>query len=175
MFENKADNINAENAMRLKYKEFLKITKLLNKELNIIPILYGSLGLSILIQKNLHPKDIDILVPKIYIDKKFPKLIKILSQAKYKLINEKEHEFKYLKNKVGISFEEDLLTFAKINYKKLKIISDHDIYYKILNIKQYQKVYQKSQKDSYRISKNNNDAYKIKVIAGYLKTKKSLK
>lgn len=152
-----------------KYKEFLRIAKFLNTELNITPVLYGSLGLAIVVQKNLRPKDIDILIPKRYITKDWKKFQNALHKIRYKLTNEKEHEFVYLNNVIGISFEEDLLFFANINYKKLKIISDNGAKYKILNINQYKKIYKRSQKDSYRINKNKKDANKIRIIDEHIK------
>ena len=153
-----------------KYKEFLKIAKHLNSELNIIPVLYGSLGLSKIIQKDLNSKDIDILVPQKYITTDWKKLIKTLQKINYQLVDEKEHEFIYLNNRVGIAFEEDLFPFAKINYKNLKIVTDSGVKYKILNITQYKKVYEVSKNDSYRSQKNNKkDLEKIKLIDNYIK------
>lgn len=153
-----------------KYKEFLRIAKHLNKELDITPILYGSLGLSRLIQEDLKSEDIDILVPQKYITTNWDKLQKVLLNIGYQLINEKEHEFIYKNNKIGIAHEEDLLPFAGVNYKKLKTISDDNANYKILNLDQYKKVYGKSEKDSYRSQQNNKkDIKKIKLINNYLK------
>jgi hypothetical protein len=153
-----------------KYKEFLRIAKHLNSELNIIPVLYGSLGLSRIIQKDLNSKDTDILVPQKYITTDWKKLIRTLSKINYQLVDEKEHEFVYLNNKIGISFEEDLISFAKVDYKKLKIISDNVVKYKILDINQYKKIYEISKTDSYRSQKNNKkDLKKIKLIDSYIK------
>lgn len=155
-----------------KYKEFLRIAKHLNSELHIIPVLYGSLGLSRIIQIDLDSKDIDILVPQKYITTDWAVLIKILSKINYELVDEKEHEFVYLNNKIGIAFEEDLSSFAKVDYKTLKTVSDNGVNYKILNISQYKKIYEMSIKDSYRLqNKNKKDLEKIKLIDNYLNEK----
>lgn len=152
------------------YKEFLRIAKCLNTELDIIPVLYGSLGLSRFIKKDLNPKDIDILVPQKYITSDWGELQKILSKINYRLVNKKEHEFICENNIIGIAFEEDLLPFAKVNHKELKIVSDGGVDYKILNIIQYRKVYEASKKDSYRSQKNNKkDFKKITLIDSYIK------
>ena len=45
------------------YDEFIEIAKNLNAELNIIPVLYGSLGLEKVTGVEFSPQDIDILVP----------------------------------------------------------------------------------------------------------------
>jgi len=153
-----------------KYKEFLKIAKHLNSKLNIIPVLYGSLGLSKIVERDLNPEDIDILVPKKYITTDWKKLIKTLQEINYQLVNIKEHKFVNINYKIGIAYEEDLLPFANVDYKNLEILSEKDIQYKILNINQYRKVYEKSKSDSYRSQKNNKkDLEKIKLIDNYLK------
>jgi len=154
------------------YKEFLRITRCLNTKLNITPVLYGSLGLSRIIKKDLGSEDIDILVPQKYITTGWKELQKTLLKINYQLVNEKEHEFICLNNKIGIAFEEDLLSFAKIDHKELKIVSSGGAKYKILDINQYRKVYEKSKKDSYRSQKNNKkDLKKIKLIDNYMKLK----
>lgn len=151
-----------------KYKEFLRITKHLNSELNVIPVLYGSLGLSKIIQKDLNSEDTDILVPHKYISSDWEKLVKTLDKISYQLVNEKEHEFVCLKNKIGIAFEEDLFPFAKVDYKKLNTITDNDAKFKMLNINQYKKVYEASKTDSYRLQKNNKkDLEKIQLIDSF--------
>ncbi|MEA3475633.1 MAG: hypothetical protein U9R23_04235 [Candidatus Cloacimonadota bacterium] len=153
-----------------KYKEFLRIAKCLNTELDITPVLYGSLGLSRLIKKDLDSKDIDILVPQKYITTDWSELQKTLSKIDYQLVDEKEHEFIYLNNKIGIAFEEDLFSFAKVDHKKLKIVSDNGVNYKILDLNQYRMVYEVSKNDSYRSQKNNKkDLKKIKLIDSYIK------
>jgi len=153
-----------------KYKEFLRIARHLNIELNITPVLFGSLGLSNIIQKNLNSKDTDILVPQKYITKDWDKLQKILLKINYQLVDEKEHEFVYLNNRIGIAHEEDLFPFAGVNHEELKIISDSGTNYKTLDIDQYRKVYEKSKNDSYRSQKNNKkDLKKIELIDNYIK------
>ena len=151
------------------YKEFLKIAKCLADELSIIPILYGSLGLAKLIGKNLNSKDIDILVPQKYITTEWEQLQKALSKINYKLADEKEHEFICGDSKIGIAYEEDLLPFANVEYKELKIEDDNGVKYKTLDLFQYRKVYEASKKDSYRLqNKNKKDSEKIEMIDEYI-------
>jgi hypothetical protein len=153
-----------------KYKEFLRIAEHLNFELNIIPVLYGSLGLSRIIQKDLNSKDIDILVPQKYITTDWKKLARTLLKINYQLVDEKEHEFVCRDNKIGIAFEEDLFPYAKVDHEELKIISDNGIRYKMLDINQYKKIYEASRKDLYRLRDNNKkDLEKIKLIDSYIK------
>lgn len=49
---------------------FLKIAKQLNRKLNIIPLLFGSLGLEQRLGVNLYPDDIDILISEKYLTDK---------------------------------------------------------------------------------------------------------
>lgn len=157
-----------------KYKEFLRIARQLNSQLNIVPVLYGSLGLSRVLQKDLGSKDIDILVPQRYITTDWDKLIKTLLKIDYQLVDDREHEFIRSNYKIGIAFEEDLFSFAKIDHNRLKVVSDNSVNYKVLDISQYQKVYNKSKKDSYRSQKNNKkDFEKIKLINDYIRINKS--
>lgn len=45
------------------YNEFINIAKTFNKELDIIPLLYGSLGLEKVTGLDFSPEDIDLLIP----------------------------------------------------------------------------------------------------------------
>lgn len=48
------------------YNEFINIAKTFNKELDIIPLLYGSLGLEKVTGLDFSPEDIDLLIPLIF-------------------------------------------------------------------------------------------------------------
>lgn len=48
------------------YNEFINIAKTFNKELDTIPLLYGSLGLEKVTGLDFSPEDIDILIPLIF-------------------------------------------------------------------------------------------------------------
>lgn len=48
-------------------KEFYILASELNKMLNVIPLMYGSLGLEHITSIELAPNDIDILVPKLHL------------------------------------------------------------------------------------------------------------
>ena len=60
----------------IKFKKFLENAKLLNENLNIIPLLYGSLGLEEVAEYHLNANDIDILIPEEYVlGDKWPEFI----------------------------------------------------------------------------------------------------
>lgn len=58
------------------YNEFINIAKTFNKELGIIPLLYGSLGLEKVTGLDFSPEDIDLLIPLIFLEEKWEKLKK---------------------------------------------------------------------------------------------------
>ena len=150
------------------YPNFLKITKHLNTSLGIVPVLYGSLGLSRILNQDLESRDIDVLVPKKYVTSEWQKLIDILSELGYKMVNEHEHEFIRDDIKIGIAHEEDLEPFAQVDYKNLETVADDGARYKVLSLEDYKKVYSKSKLDSYRANKKNKqDSEKLELIEKY--------
>ena len=50
-----------------KFDCFLKNAEMLNKNFNIVPLLYGSLGLEVLTNTSLNADDIDILIPQVFV------------------------------------------------------------------------------------------------------------
>lgn len=156
-----------ENESRIEneYQQFLTVAKFLNEKLGIIPVLFGSLGLEKITGFDFNVQDIDILVPKNYIFDDWNKLEKLMSENGYQLIDLHEHEFEKDGQKVAFSFEEDLKDFADVDYKNLKKIEKQNVYYKVLNLEDFLKVYKKSSMDSYRKNKNNaKDQDKILLI-----------
>lgn len=147
------------------YQKFNHIARSLNKELGIIPVLYGSLGLERVTGMDFHPQDIDILVPLTFLEGKWDLLKSVVESLGYELIDIQEHEFKKGKMKIGIAFKEDLKQFADVDYHHLEKVEDNGAIYYILSISDYQKVYKKSLKDGYRRTKNNNkDQRKLEII-----------
>lgn len=147
------------------YEEFLQIAKVLNKELDIIPVLYGSLGLEKETGIGFSPQDIDILVPFTFLDDKWNLFKSTIEQSGYELIDLHEHEFQKGEIKIGVAFIEDLQQFAGIEYTNLKKEKDTGAIYYTLSSSDYVKVYSKSLIDGYRRKKNNNkDQDKLKVL-----------
>lgn len=149
-----------------KFNLFLNNKKLLNDNLNIIPLLYGSLGLEVLTNYDLNSDDIDILIPEIFLNKKWDILKKLLETNGYKLIDLHEHTF--IKNNTKYSYAsiENLKEFAKIELNEISMKDG----YLLLNLLQYLKVYKASLNDSYRQNKKNkNDQEKIDFINSFIK------
>lgn len=147
------------------HKEFIRLCKILNSQLLIKPILYGSLGLGKAAKMNFSPQDIDILVPFVYLNDQWDALKNLMELLGYSVIDVREHEFSDGDQTVGFSFIEDLEAFAEIDYRNLeKLLQDGAEYY-VLSLDDYLKVYTKSSADGYRRSKNNEkDLEKIDLI-----------
>ena len=154
------------------FNEFLRISKILNSELNIVPVLFGSLGLQKITDLEFSPQDIDILVPLEFLRDKWNRLQFTVESLGYKLVDLHEHEFKNNDLSIAFSYEEDLYHFADVEYKELKILNVNGIRYKTLSIEEYLKVYKISSIDGYRRTKNNNkDLVKINTIEELMKEK----
>lgn len=147
------------------YDEFIYIAKTLNKELDIIPVLYGSLGLEKVTKVDFSPQDIDILIPLTFLKEKWDIFKIVIEQLGYELIDIREHEFKKDRIKIGVAFIEDLKQFADVEYNNLEKIDDNGATYYTLSISEYIKVYNKSLLDGYRRTKNNNkDLNKLEIL-----------
>ncbi|MEH7515886.1 hypothetical protein V7146_24485 [Gottfriedia acidiceleris] len=154
------------------FNEFLRITNVLNTDHNIVPVLFGSLGLQKISDLEFFSQDIDILVPLEFLMDKWNNLQSTVESMGYKLVYLHEHEFKKYDFNIAFSYEEDLYQFAEVEYRDLKIINVNGIRYKTLSIEEYLKVYKKSSIDGYRRTKNNNkDLVKIKIIEELMKEK----
>lgn len=142
------------------YKEFINISKSLNRQLDIVPVLYGSLGLEKVTQMDFSPQDIDILVPLAFLEEKWEILKDTMEQLDYMLVDLDEHEFMKSDSKIGFAFIEDLVEFAVVDYKSLQVFEDSGAKYYLLTISDYLKVYNKSLQDGYRRTKNNSKDFK---------------
>ena len=161
--------------MNEKYKEFLRVAFYLNTNLNIAPILYGSLGLQQLVAEELYPEDIDILVPEEFIKEKWMDLKELIESIGYHLVDLHEHEFLYGRYKIAFSYIEDLKEYAKIFEEDIRTIIDKEIKYKLLDLGQYLKIYEISINDNYRKDNNNSkDCEKIRIIKAEIAKKRQL-
>ncbi|MBS4537506.1 hypothetical protein GOQ27_03475 [Clostridium sp. D2Q-11] len=153
------------------FLEFILISRHINEKFNVIPVLYGSLGLQVLTNIDLNPQDIDILVPQKYICEEWKSFKASIEELGYEFRDLDEHDFKKEGRKIAFSFEEDLEEFVNIDYNNLKIHQYNGVLYKLLNLEEYLKVYSKSLEDGYRREKNNSkDKEKIELIKDLLHT-----
>ncbi|MDE5605468.1 MAG: phosphoribosylanthranilate isomerase [Eubacterium sp.] len=149
----------------MKKKEFLQIAKELNEKLNIVPLLFGSLGLEQRLDVSLNAKDIDVLIPEEFLNEKWQYIVDVMNNNGYTLYDLHEHAFE----KDGLSFAfasiESLTPFANIDISNIPIITEEGIRYFLLELQDYLKVYTASSKDGYRKNiKNKQDQHKIDLI-----------
>lgn len=151
---------------------FMQNARELNKNLGITPLLFGSLGLQLLVEENLNCDDIDILIPEIFIGERWEEFKAFLDSKGYVLIDLHEHTF--TKDNISYSYAsiEGLYNFVGINIDDFDIKSDNQICYYQLNLLQYLTVYEKSSLDGYRINKKEKkDKEKVELIKSRLQQK----
>lgn len=142
-----------------KYKLFLRLAKALNAGLNITPLLFGSLGLEQRLGMDLHADDIDILVPEYYLHDGWQALTRLMEQLGYELYDLHEHAFRSGELSVAFAGIENLIPFAGINIAQIPMMNDGDAAYLLLELPDYQKVYEASSKDGYRVYKKEKKDY----------------
>ena len=153
----------------LKIDAFFENARLLYEKMQVIPLLYGSLGLEYLTNENMGSDDIDILIPGIYLSNRWPLFRATLERNGYRLIDEHEHTFE--KNGVHVSYAqlEELESFAGIPITDIPILEANHIRFMLLSLEQYLKVYTASSKDGYRMNvKEKKDQEKIDFIRSRL-------
>lgn len=146
-------------------KEFLCIAEALNKKLDIVPLLFGSLGLEQRLHTNLNADDIDILVPEVFLHEKWDGIVAVMNDNGYVLYDLHEHAFEKSGLSIAFASIEDLTPFAGVDLAGIPVVEETGVCYYLLNLQDYLKVYTASSKDGYRKnSKNKNDEEKIELI-----------
>lgn len=154
--------------MSVLFDEFKTICLYLNK-VGITPTLMGSLGLEFISKEDWDPSDIDIHVLgdprgweapdelRIY---DWDKIMAVMKELGYNLIDVHEHEFK--KNGVSVEYGtiDSLYDFAGISESDIELIQLNGIKFRVPSLKQFLSIYEASSKDSYRNNNNNNKDFK---------------
>jgi len=151
-------------------RDFSILASELNKKLKIIPLMYGSLGLEHITSIKLKHSDIDILIPKIFINERWNDLKEIVESLGYRLEDIREHEFSNDRVRIAFSDIEELEAFVGIKEQDIMEKEINRIKYKVLSLEQYEMVYKKSIKDGYRIQmRNKKDQEKLDLINRLMK------
>ena len=154
----------------MKYSEFLRVALVLNRRLQITPLLFGSLGLERRLNTSLSANDIDVLIPERLIKDDWETLLKLMEAEGYVLVNPEEHEFDRHGIHIAFAGIEDLKPFAGIDISGIPVISENGASFYLLELSDYLKVYTASSKDGYRKNvKNKQDQNKIEIIKQALK------
>ena len=88
----------------MKKKEFIHIARLMNKQLNIVPLLFGSLGLEQRLSRDLNADDIDVLIPGIFLNERWGSIVTLMNDAGYTLSYDG----------IGINYLLDLHDYLKV-------------------------------------------------------------
>ncbi len=148
-----------------KFNLFLENAKMLYDKLDVIPLLYGSLGLEHLTGDDLASDDIDILIPRVFITERWQEFKTVLESQGYVLTDEHEHTFVSNGTEYSYSDIDALESFAGIMAEDIEVCRIDDVCFMILSLEQYLKVYKKSSMDGYRINvRQKKDAEKIRYI-----------
>ena len=152
-----------------KFNLFIENARLLSDKFDIVPLLYGSLGLEYLTGDDLGADDIDILVPRVFITERWHEFKSFLEAQGYVLVDEHEHTF--ARDGVAYSYAdiEDLKSFAGINTEDIELHETDGVRFLLLSLEQYLAVYKQSSKDGYRVNvRQKKDADKIRLIESKL-------
>ena len=152
-----------------KFNLFLENARLLSDKLGIVPLLYGSLGLEHLTGDALGADDIDILVPRAFINERWQEFKAVLEIQGYVLTDAHEHTF--VRDGAAYSYAdiEDLESFAGIRAEDIETREVNGVRFLFLSLEQYLAVYKRSSMDGYRVNvRQKKDADKIKFIESKL-------
>ena len=152
-----------------KFNLFLENARFLSDKFDIVPLLYGSLGLECLTGDALGADDIDILVPRVFITDRWHEFKTLLEAQGYVLLYVHEHTF--VRDGVAYSYAdiEDLEPFAGINTETIEMHEVDGVRFMLLSLEQYLAVYRQSSKDGYRVNvRQKKDVDKIRFIESKL-------
>lgn len=158
--------------MNTKIETFLDIAHILNVELDITPLSYGSLGLEYISAYDFASDDIDILVPMCHIRKGWNELKCTIEKLGYELYDLYEHEFHKDGAKIAFTDIESLEEYANVKVNDLKVVDNKKCQFRVLSLRDYKRVYEKSLKDGYRRNKGKKDVEKIRVIEKMIRDEK---
>ena len=122
-------------------KIFLEAVKILNEEFDIIPVLYGSYCLELMMEEEFSADDVDLLIPEEFFS------------HRYSLINKFTlNGFEYIENEVICFVKNDIevelakkdtwLNYCKTNSKDLVLVEEQGTKYYLLDLYSLSNLYQ---------------------------------
>jgi len=152
------------------FEALYEIAEKFNRELECVPVLYGSLGLSRTLDVDLETDDIDLLIEEEIFTGSLTKIYQCMEELGFVLTNAAESEFTRGSAKVGIASDGDMLSFSGVDSKSLAVESGSgSAEFRVLSAEQYLSTYQASSLDGYRKNtKNKDDQSKIALIRSML-------
>ncbi len=157
-------------ANKKKFEIFLEVAKGMNKAFSISPIITGSLGLCRVIGDFKEAEDIDVWIPKEFVDTRWSETITFMKGLGFELKDEHEHEFSRQGEIVAFGPDIDLAAQAKINTDDLNVSEIDGAKFKEFTAQQYLDIYKLMLRDNYRQEKKGKkDQQKIDLIEAYIK------
>lgn len=171
--------------MNDKISAFYDLAGKLNRRFSMIPLLYGSLGLSTLVEDELSPDDIDISVPRYFylVPEGWAALRRLMEDEGYELIDPHEHYFKRSEIEVNIGLLDgenpggisSLEEHAGLRAADFPIITAGGAVFKLPTLEQYANIYEASRRDTYRRKRSDDkDLTKLNAIHRALEKSHSL-
>ena len=152
-----------------KFKAFLSVAKVLNKQFNLTPILYGSLGLYRVLNIDRETGDIDVLIVDEYVQDKWLQLQYVMIDLGYLLKDEHEHEFIKGNQEIAFATQSDLLKVGGVDPDGLRVATINGVSFRELTAENYLFFYQTIYSDDYRRQKKGKaDQEKIRLIKNHL-------
>ena len=121
----------------MKYRQFLVIAKHINLQLNVKPLLFGSLGLERRLRADLNADDIDVLLPEHYLHDGWVELCSLMESLGYELYDLHEHAFVKEACSVAFASIEGLAPFAGVDIATIPTVSDSGAEYLLLGLPDY--------------------------------------
>jgi len=151
-----------------KLEVFFEIAGCFNEKLDSVPVLYGSLGLCMVLGNELVTEDIDLLLEHQIFSRQNNKIRVLMESMGFNCTCLEENEYQRGVLKVGISHDGDMIEFSGVNPSALAVVKI-PVKHRVLNTQEYLKTYKASSLDGYRREKRQkNDAEKIIQIEAYL-------
>lgn len=153
-----------------KFNIFLEIAKELNS-MGVAPVLYGSLGLYRTLGQVGNANDIDLLVDDRYVLDEWSRLMKVMRDRGFTMVDEHEHEFVRDGQKVAFAGSEKALAELGMSASDLSLSEIGGARFFELSPQQFLTAYEYSLDDGYRQTKRS-DHEKIDLIKRYLQHKR---
>lgn len=123
------------------YVEFTRIAAGLNKQLRVVPVLYGSVGLSRILQDDLYPRGIDMLLPKAWLEEGYAMLQSALEEEGYSLVDEEKYIFAGARAMLTIWPIENVLPILHANGALLRTVNENGAEFQELRLSDYRRIY----------------------------------
>lgn len=122
-------------------KVFEEAVKILNEDFNVIPIVYGSYCLELVMKESFNANDVDMLVPNEFFSQRYG-LINKFTLNGFEYIEKEVICFVRNNIEVELAKKDDWLNYAKTRDEDLILVEEDGLKYYLLNLESLSKLYQ---------------------------------